>query len=397
MESSKNKKIIFLIPTLADGGAERVASELSLNLSNDIERIIVLLDKKISYPYKGKLISLNSPASQNFFLKIIHFLQRFYRFKKLLKQENPDWVISFTEKANIINIITNKKSIISVHIFLSKICQGFYGKIYKILIKTLYNKTTKIITVSNGVRVDLIKNFNIKENKIETIYNSINLEKINQLAQEKINHLWFKNNIPVIITSGRLAKEKGQWHLIRTFAEIKKHYSCQLAILGQGELEQYLKKLVKDLNLEKDVLFLGWQKNPFKYLAKSDIFVLTSFFEGFGNVLTEAMACGLPIISSDCPCGPREILAPHTNINYQTKDIEYAEYGILTPVDDEKLYSANAPLTFEEKILSQAILALLKNKNLQDKYKQKSLERARDFDVKKIIKQWEKIIGNFSK
>jgi len=105
------------------------------------------------------------------------------------------------------------------------------------------------------------------------------------------------------------------------------------------------------------------------------------------------MACGLPIISSDCPCGPREILAPHTNINYQTKDIEYAEYGILTPVDDEKLYSANAPLTFEEKILSQAILALLKNKNLQDKYKQKSLERARDFDVKKIIKQWEKIIG----
>lgn len=165
--------------------------------------------------------------------------------------------------------------------------------------------------------------------------------------------------------------------------------NLKLAILGQGPLEDYLRVLIKDLKLEKDVHLLSWQKNPFKFFVRSKLFVLTSLWEGLSMVVLEAMTCGIPILAADCKSGPREILAPNSKIDYQAKGIERGEYGILIPPLEKKFYRARDPLTDNEKMLAEAIIKISTDENLQNHLREKSKERARDFDVKNIIEEWD--------
>lgn len=386
----KNKKIILLVTSLSGGGAERIVSELSLNFPKNVEVIIALFLNKISYLYNGKLISLNSPASKNIFVELYHFFNRIYKFRKIINVEKPNIVISFMARANFVNIVTAKQSIINVVSFQSRVPLTFYAKF---LIKLLYNKAGKIIACSKGVKNDLIKNFYIKKNKIEVIYPPINVKKIQQLANKPVKHPWFKEDIPILITFSRLTKTKGHCHLMKAFSRVRKKFPCRLVILGEGDLKKSLEKFGKILLLDKDILFLGWQENPFKFIAKSTVFVYASSLEGLPMVLLEAMACGLPIISTDCFTGSREILTSDTDINYQTKIIEYAKYGILTPVCDDNFYQKNIFLTREEKLLAEATIKVLTKESIRKQYKGASLERAKDFDVKNIIKRWVKLIN----
>ncbi len=376
-EKTNRKKIIFFIPTLSTGGGERVVSDLSLNFPNSIETVIVLFQKQVSYPYKGKIISLNIGLSNNIFFRIYYFFIAVLRFRKIVKNENPDKVISFGVPANVINILSSKKTILRVDNFMSSSTHG----LYKLLIKIFYNKTSKIICVSKAATKDLIENFGIKENKIKIIYNPLNTKEIQKLAAHHLEKKYeniFKN--PTIITAGRLTKQKNQEHLIRAFLKVKDSIkSANLVILGKGELEPKLRQLAKDLKLEDSVHFLGWQENSFKFLSKSKVFVLSSLWEGLPCVVLEAMACQLPIISVDCKTGPREILAPKTDINKETKGIEYAKFGILVPPANNKK---------SEELLTKAIIEILTDKDLAKDLSKKSSERAEDFDVKNIIKEW---------
>ncbi len=385
------KKIIFFIPTLNEGGGERVVSELSLNLPDYIETIILLFKKEVFYPYKGKLISLDIPLLNNIFFRIYYFFVAVLRFKKLLKTEKPDLVISFGVPANIINILSNKKAVLRIDTFMSSLP----SKTYKALAKILFKKAFSIICVSKVSAKDLADNFNIKEEKIKVIYNPINIKKIQELALEPIkNECENIFNKPVIITMGRLAEGKNHLRLIKIFKEIKDTIKeAQLVILGTGKLEIELKKTIKNLKLEKDVHLLGWQENPFNFLAKSKVFVLPSSREGLPCSILEAMTCGLPIVSTDCKAGPREILAPNTGIVKEAKDIEYADFGILTPVFEKEGSGFNGNLTKNEEILKEAVTMVLTDKNLADNLTKKSLQRAEDFDIIKIIKEWE-FLGN---
>lgn len=391
----KNKKVIFFVPDLDINGCGRAVSELSLNLPDYIERIIVLFKNEISYPYKGRLITLNLLIPNNFFSKIYHLFIGVLRLKKIIKIEKPDYIISSSEHTNIINVLSNKKSnkrmILRIGSVTSESYSGGTGLIYKIFVRLLFGRSFQIISVSKRIADDLIKNFGIKKEKIKVIYNALDIKKIQDLVQQPLEPKYqeiFKN--PVIINIGRITEIKGQWRLIKAFREVKnKVKESKLVILGKGGLEKQLKKLIKDLNLENDVYLLGCQKNPFKFLAKSKVFVLSSLYEGLPNVILEAMACGLPIISANCKSGPREILAPDTNIYNQTQDIEYADYGILTPAFDGKFYGAKDPLTKSEKKLSKAMIEVLTNEDLSDSLIEKSRQRAEDFNVKKIIKEWD--------
>ncbi len=388
-KSTKLKKVMFLCAHLSDGGAEKVLSELSCNLPIYIEQVIVLFEKKITYPYKGRLISFDSPTtSLSFFNRTYKFIQRIFRMKKIIKIENPDCVISFMEEANFINIMVSENPIVTVHILQSINPKRLSSLIaIKLLILVLYNRV-KVIAVSKGVKNDLIKKFGVKEEKIQVIYNPVGIKEIQILSGEKINDDFQRNNIPIIVTSGRLTEQKGQWHLIRAFSEVRKRIPCRLVIMGKGELEGYLRELTRELSLQGDVVFLGWQKNPYKYLANANVFVLSSLWEGFGIVLVEAMVCKLSIISTDCQSGPREILAPQNNGNNQINDVEYAEFGLLVPVCDGRFYKANDPLTKEESILSNAIIQILSNKKLTEHYSKVGSQRAYDFDVKKIVEEY---------
>ncbi len=380
MPTRNLKKVIFFLPTLSIGGGERVVSDLSLSFPDAIETIIVLLKNKVSYPYKGKVISLDIPISNPLFLRIYYFFVCLFRFKKIIKEENPDYVISFGPPLNIVNLFSNKKNILRVDNVMSSSGKGL---VYKVLIKLFYNKAPKIICVSRVAAEDLINNFGIKKEKIMVIHNPLNVKEIQGLILEPLGpecvEIFRK---PVIITAGRLTKQKNQKCLIKAFRRVKnKIKEAQLVILGNGELELKLRLLAKDLKIEESVHFLGWQKNPFKLLARARVFVLSSLWEGLPCVVLEAMACGTPVISVDCKSGPREIIAPNSKLDSRANGIEYADYGILTPPFDKKSKS--------EEILAEAIIKTLTDKNLSAFLGAKSLQRAKDFDAEKIIKKWE--------
>jgi len=381
---SARRKIAFLIPTLSIGGGERVVSELSLNLSNSIGKIIILFKNQVSYHYKGKLFFLDIPFENSFFLKIYYFFIGIFRLEKIIKKENPDCVISFGVPAGIMNILTNKKTLLRVDNMVSISHKLFY----RFLIKFFYRRASGVICVSKKSAKELTSNYGIKSEKIKMIYNPLNINEIQNLAKETPDSEYQEIfNKPTIITVGRLTKQKSQLHLIRSFATVKDTIKdAQLLIIGVGELEKELKQLTKDLGIENDVYFLGWQKNPFKFLSKSNVFVLSSLWEGLPYVLLEAMACGLPVISVDCESGPREILAPKTDIDQKAKDIEYEEFGILTPAFDDKNSNFS---TESEKFLAKAMIKILTDKNLAVEFSQKSKQRASDFDIKNIIKEWD--------
>ncbi len=396
------KELYFLINSLAGGGAEAVLIRLLPFLK---PKTVFLLEKDIKYPVSQKniefLFSLRTRTSNIFKT----FFIPFYAFNLSKKIKKDSAIISFLERANFVNIITKffltHKVIISVHIEQFEEHKGI-KKINLLLDKFLYPKADLIVAVSKGIKYGLIK-IGIPEEKIKVIHNPFNIEEIQKKSKDQVEEVFEKN--PFIINVGRLTKQKGQWHLLRIFKELKKTFpELKLLILGEGELKNDLVNLSEDLELKTyvwdqnaleekyDVYFLGFQDNPFKYLSKAEVFILSSLWEGFGNVLIEAMSCGVPVISSDCKSGPREILAPKTDFKKQTKNPEIAKYGIIMPVLEEKFLFAKESLTQEERVWLGGIEQVLKDDILRAKLKSQSQQRAMDFNIINIAKQWKEIL-----
>jgi glycosyltransferase involved in cell wall biosynthesis len=391
------KNIAIIIQKLNGGGAERVASNLSLHLSDCYNKyIIVYNDENICYPYDGNLICVDTKATRNIFTKIINNIKRIFKIRKIKSSYNIQSTISFVENPNLINIFTRKcdRVILSVRNYISISSRGIAGSIYKLLIKRYYNKADCIIAVSKLVKADLIEKYGVIDEKIKVIYNPYDMQKIKQLATEEIEEYY--NGIfesEVIISIGRVTNQKGQWHLIRAFKKVnEKIPHLKLVILGVGDLSDYLKKLIEEYGLGESVFLLGFQNNPFKFLSRSWLFVLSSLYEGFPNALVEAMCCEIPVVSTDCKSGPREILAPDTNIYYETKTIEYAKYGVITPCCDGKHHDASKEITHEEQLMADSICELYFNTELYNNYAELGLTRSEEFNLKKIVSEYESVL-----
>ena len=407
MESKKLKwhgggsvKIAFVINSLQGGGAERALARATMELPQEWEIDIILSDSSnIAYEYRGNIIDLKIPKRKTILYYVKSFLKRYFVLRKLKRQRKYNVCIGFSESASIVNIISGNKyckTITSVRTVLSQAGRRKeYRYIVSPLVKLLYRKSDMIIAVSESVRLDLIRNYGIDEMKVRTIYNGYDFENIDAqinmpLSDEGMES--FRDNIK-IVTMGRYSLPKAQWHLIRAFAEVlRKLPDVRLVILGNGELEKYLKKLVKELNIADKVLFSGFQKNPFNILSQCQVFVFPSRYEGFSNALVEAMYCGLPIIAADYD-GVREILAPDMDRNKAVHEVEYAAYGILTPVCDGIQYQAEDELTEEERILARAMIAMLQSKDLQREYAQRAKARSKVYDSKLFGKQWAAVIS----
>ena len=394
------KKIAWIIPDLYTGGMPRVLEALSNEFNKDskYKQYNILLKKKnINFKVYGKTFNLEKEG-KTLIEKIFIFIKRIYDFYKINKKYEFDYVVSFGMTANIINILVNKKgkTIITEHNVKSiensigkEINKLIYYYVYNFLIKLLYNKADKIITVSKYMGIDLIKNYGIKETKIDTIYNGVDDKKIEKLKLEPLSDVEykvFKN--PVIINVGAISKQKGQWHLIKIMPKLKKIIpNIQLVILGQGAYFDKLSNLVQSLKLQDSVHLMGVKSNPYKYMYNADIFVLTSLYEGFPNVLVEAMSVGIPIVSVDCKSGPKELLNKDINLEIINKYI-LADYGILV---SDFFYNKDGCLE-NEKILTHAILKIMNDNQLKEYYRQKSKQRIKLFTAENMAKQYMDIL-----
>jgi glycosyltransferase involved in cell wall biosynthesis len=400
-----NNHVAFLINSLAGGGAEKVAVRLSEHLSTSA---FILLERDVKYKtYKPIFFLSHHSTKTNPIIKTLSIPIYAYKLSDFI--EKNLLIVSFLERANFVNIISKPfkkhKAIISVRMDQQK---GHVGlrKLNKLLVRILYPKADLIIAVSHGVKQSLI-NLGIEEEKIKVIYNPYPIDEIRELVKEPLGSYEEIFKHPVLITAGRLTKQKGQWYLLRIFKALKeKHKDLKLVILGEGELKEYLVKLSEELGLKTyvwdrdelsgsfDVYFLGFQKNPFKFIARSKLFVFPSLWEGFPNALVEAMACSVCVVSSDCRSGPREILAPNTDFNYQTQKPEFAEYGILMPVFEIKYKSAEEPLREKEMMWVETMDKLLEDESLRKNYSKKAKQRVEDFRIEKIVEKWKEIIYN---
>lgn len=389
------KKIAFVIPDLYSRGMPRVLENLESEISpNEYDKYIILLKKKpIKFNVQGKIIEIEKEG-ENILSKIYIFLKRLIKIYNINKKYQFDYIISFGMTSNIISILTSKygKVIITEHNVKSienNIGKGvqklIYNKIYNFFIRKLYNKANVIVAVSKYIQLDLIQYYGIKKEKIYTIYNGVNNKVISSLKYEKLSeeeNKIFQN--PVIINVGALSPQKGQWHLIKIMPELKKIIpNIQLVILGQGPYRNKLSNLIQSLDLQDSVHLMGVKSNPYKYMYNAKIFVLSSLYEGFPNVLVEAMTVGLPIISVDCKSGPRELLNDNININVENNYF-LADYGILTPDFLEDNYSE----AIKEEILKKAIIELLKNRKLYYKYKTLSIDRSKEFTSAKMMNHY---------
>ena len=387
------KNILFIIDKLCDGGAEKSIINLTNVLKQDYNiKLLTFEDIIKDYKPEVPIINLNIPKSKNILRKIINVFRRTIKIRKIKKNLNIDVSISFLPGPNLINCLTKRKDkvIVSIRNTQSKLKKDLFRDFANLL---TYILSDKVIAVSNMVKEDFIKRYKANDNKIEVIYNMVDLNRIEQEfkiddGKEEIQ----KSKDKILINIGRLVEQKGQWHLIRVFKEIIKIYpNIKLVILGRGELEGYLRELIDFYNLKDKVLLLGFKENPYKYLKNSDIYISTSLYEGMSNTILEAMVCGLPVIATDCKSGTREILAPQTNYKKTAMNVEEAEYGILVPNLKYKFYKEEK-LDKEEEKLKDAIITLLKDNKKYNNYKAQSKMRAKNFDSEIIKQKWKNII-----
>jgi glycosyltransferase involved in cell wall biosynthesis len=400
-------KVMLLAPHLSGGGGERVVSDLSCSLRAD-ELVLVLFEKKFTYPYKGRVISLDLPVDRRSLLsRFVGLTRRLWRVRGVLRRERPDVVLSFMGEANIINALLSKRPIVSIHGHLSSLAHAthsvstngltsfrirFESVFNRIVMGTVLRRAT-VVAVASAIRTELIEHFRIPERQIVVIPNAVDTQKIQTLSREPADCPW-RTDLPVVITTGRLTAAKGQWHLIRAFAEIRKRMPCQLAILGTGEMEDYLKRLVEELKLDDYVFFLGWQDNPFKFMSRATVFVLSSLSEAFPLVLLEAMACGLPVISADCPGDVRDILAPGTKPLGTITQPHFGKYGVLVSALGAKMPVGDTPLTPQETQLADAIVHLLESAQMRERYRLAGQERIQAFDHRVFLERYQHLVSS---
>ena len=386
-------RIMIIAKNLTGGGAERVATNLATCLSEYAEVLLVVLNaQNNTYGSSVKTIDLKLPEDKGK-VKILWHIKSYKKVKEIKRTFKPTHCISFMAEPDLANVLSkgNEKVVISVR---NKRSSSNPTKIHFLKNKWVFSKADAIVSLSKMVKKDLIDSFQVNADIITPIYNpcysKIISEKISLDIMSEEEKAFFEiNKGKIVITAGRLNSQKGQWHLIRAFQLVVQAIpDAKLLILGQGEEEEYLLRLINELKLEKNIYMYGFKENPYPYLANADVFAFPSIFEGLGNILIECMACKIPIVSADCPYGPKELLAPNEKLDLAVNEIHYGEYGILVPPMSSKKYEADEKIDYSEKCLAEALIKVIENSELRDNYRQLITKRGRDFEPNEITKQW---------
>jgi glycosyltransferase involved in cell wall biosynthesis len=402
IKAMRKTRVLLLIPNLGTGGAQKVYRQQLSLLSKrfDVMGCVFNRDGFLPEDHDANLYSLGVSGGGNVISKVVFFLRRILRLRELKQRLAIDVCISHLEGADYVNLFSRKHDRVIFWVHGTKTfdqnISGRLGWIRKsILIPFAYQRSDFLVAVNTRIKEELMIDYRVPEANVTTIYNSFELGSIrlesNQDLDASFEHLMAGN---IIITHCRLAKEKNLVTLLKIFKAVRGSIDARLLILGDGELRQELIQSARELQLRTfdvwsqttpttylpEVCFLGYQPNPYRFLSKATVYLMTSLWEGFPLALCEAMACGLPVISTDCYTGPREILHPSCDLPLPSPVILRGEYGILLP-----MIAVNDLVGIEE--CSKEVINLLADRNLRVHYSDKARERVKNFDSDKTFEE----------
>lgn len=381
-------KLLFVLPSLGGGGAERASVDLLRGMDRQQFRITLALFTRNGPANPAE----NAGHSSGSFLQQLpddvpicdlrgrqsYDVRLVWRLAGVLRRQNPDVVFSVLRYTNLITllacrlmgggarVVVNEQNLPSAEFAL------FGGGRFKgQFLRRLYPWADQVTAISTGIARELVSVYGLPQDKVQVIPNPVDLVRVKTLAAAKVEHPWFHSGLPLLVAVGRLHPQKGFAYLIRAFSIVRQVLPCKLLILGEGPLRAELEGLTASLGLVDDVALPGFQENPYSYVANSTLFVLSSLFEGFGNVLVDALAVGVPVISTRCPVGPEDIIADGVT-------------GLFVPPADEQA-------------LAQAILRVLQDGDLRRRLSANGPPRAADFALERIVPQYQALFERLSR
>lgn len=362
-----SERIAIFLPNLSGGGAERMMVNLARGFTEAGHRVDLVLSTAVGaylneVPETVDIVDLDASEYPGY--AAMGSLRALVGF---LRSTEPDAMVSAMTRANIVTVLasilarTATTTVVSERTHLSSfiLSESAAWRLMPWLVRASYPRADGIVPISEGVADDLADSCGLDRGAMDVIYNPVVTPELFDLADEPIECEWLNDpDVLTVVGVGRLAPEKDFPTLLGAFATLRTDRRAKLVILGEGPEKGAIERESRRLGIEEDVFLPGFVDNPYAYMRRADVFALSSISEGFGNVLVEAMACGTPVVSTDCPSGPAEILAD-------------GRYGTLVPVGDHEA-------------LATAIEETLKQPPDQDVL----VQRAREFSYDVIADQY---------
>ncbi|MFZ3136615.1 MAG: glycosyltransferase [Thermodesulfovibrionales bacterium] len=377
MNAQEKIRLLYFHPTIVFGGAERTTVTLLEKLDKSIFDVLFITKKGIFHPLPvERVMYIDDLGIHDGFEGIGSLVKDTKIMLQLINKERPDIVFGMLHYACIILSLMKIRLRDRVRIIISprtpsKDAINFYFKdnmkkrlVWNFMVRFFCRYSDRIVVASEGIKEECITEYKAERKKVVTINNSVDAQSVGRFSVESIDEESSPDHF-VISTAGRLSAEKNIAVLLNAFALMRRDLKAKLWIVGDGPERPHLKSLAASLNIMDDIVFWGFQENLYKFIKKSDIFVHTSLFEGFGNIILEAMACGVPVIATNCPFGPREI-------------INNGENGILVPVSDEGA-------------LAKALKMVLENKEARKRFVENAYKRLSEFTPERMVRSYENV------
>jgi glycosyltransferase involved in cell wall biosynthesis len=372
-----DRRLAIFVPTLQYGGVERVMLNLAAGFAQRGFKVDL-----VAADARGHLRKNVPERVRVFDLTSSRVLTSLPGLVKYLRRRRPATLIAAMDHSSVMALWARKlagvqtRIIATVHANVSGVLNHssrLRVRLLPLFMRYFYPWADEIVAVSNGVANDLAVRAHLPRDRVKVIYNPTLNGRFFEKAEEPVRHSWFSpDQPPVILGVGRLVIEKGFDVLIQAFARVRQQRPAKLMILGEGDQRPVLEALSRELGVDEDVCLAGYQENPYAYMARANVFVLSSRYEGFCLALVEALALGLPIVSTDCESGPREVLRD-------------GQYGALVPVGSVESLAA-ATLSNLDRGKQSAPRDWLKNfeeSTALDSY-QKLIDRQRQTDTHSI-------------
>ncbi|MDG5776158.1 glycosyltransferase [Haloarculaceae archaeon H-GB2-1] len=302
-------RIAFFIPYYREGGVETTTHRLA-SVFHDRGHSVDLLTFQHESPYLGpdspfQVVDLDAERTLTSLPEVVRYLRR----------QRPDGVIAVHYFTNVVSVVARSLAGVSSDLILTERISPsralaeegpVKSRLLLGLMRGTYPLSDARVTVSKDAAADLASLLHLEPDTVTPVYNPTLTQSVFRAAREPLDHPWFESDDPVVLGVGRLSEQKDFETLLRSFEQLSD--DTKLVLLGEGEKRSSLESLIVDLGIDDRVEMPGYVENPYKYMSRADVFALSSRFEGMPNVLVEAVALETPVVATDCPTGPRELL-----------------------------------------------------------------------------------------